>query len=113
MSLWEWPRITTPAVKCPRQARKERAGCPLTTGPVLWNCCDYFNMPVNYPRLNEFPEWFMVEPDRLYQVRVGNDAMIRLGSELIRGIDVSVGDEATVLIQVLNQTGPPYGTEGP
>ena len=50
----------------------------------------HFFMPLNYPRQNEFPEWFTVEADRLYRVRVGEHELIRLGGELIRGIEVDL-----------------------
>lgn len=46
----------------------------------------HFNMTVNYPRLNEFPEWFTVDPARLYRVRTGEKEVIRLGGELTRGL---------------------------
>lgn len=53
------------------------------------------NLDRNYVRLNEFPEWFVVDENTLYRVRRDNDTtdgMIRLGSELIAGIELSAGD---------------------
>ncbi len=51
------------------------------------------NFHRNYVRLNEFPEWFTVEENRLYTLsRAGGSAVItRLGSELIEGIDLQAG----------------------
>ena len=69
----------------------------------------HFNMPVNYPRLNEFPEWFTPEPDRLYRLRMGKDELVRLGGELIRGLDVSLPDKGLLVIKVSDLPGPPYG----
>jgi hypothetical protein len=49
----------------------------------------------NYVRLNEFPEWFVVEPNRLYELRSAGDSgdpLVRLGSELIAGIELEPGD---------------------
>ncbi len=51
------------------------------------------NFRHNYVRLNEFPEWFTVDENRLYNLsRDGESAQItRLGSELIEGIDLQAG----------------------
>ena len=51
------------------------------------------NFKHNYVRLNEFPEWFTVDENRLYSLsRAGGSAVItRLGSELIEGIDLQAG----------------------
>jgi hypothetical protein len=60
------------------------------------------NLDKNYVRLNEFPEWFVVDENTLYRVRSGTAAasagadpardMVRLGSELIEGITLRAGD---------------------
>jgi hypothetical protein len=57
------------------------------------------NLDRNYVRLNEFPEWFTVDENTLYRVRpaagaAANDqaGAIRLGSELIAGIELAPGD---------------------
>jgi hypothetical protein len=53
------------------------------------------NLDRNYVRLNEFPEWFVVDENTLYRVRAAADAsdgIIRLGSELIAGIELTAGD---------------------
>jgi hypothetical protein len=59
------------------------------------------NLDRNYVRLNEFPEWFIVDENTLYRVRPAAAAAaaaepsagtIRLGSELIAGIELAAGD---------------------
>lgn len=52
------------------------------------------NFPKNYPRVNEFPEWFVVDANQLYQLSsVGKkDTLVRLGSELSDGVDLRPGD---------------------
>ncbi|MGJ5820265.1 hypothetical protein [Paludibaculum fermentans] len=52
------------------------------------------NFQKNYVRLNEFPEWFTVDENRLYTlVPAGGGAqLVRLGSEMIAGIELSAGD---------------------
>jgi hypothetical protein len=52
------------------------------------------NLDRNYVRLNELPEWFVVDQARLYQLSpaTGGEPWVRLGAELVRGIDLSPGD---------------------
>jgi hypothetical protein len=52
------------------------------------------NFDLNYVRLNEFPEWFTVDENTLYRVRPSSGApeQIRLGSELVHGIEFAPGD---------------------
>jgi hypothetical protein len=68
------------------------------------------NFAKNYVRLNEFPEWFTVDDNRLYRVSrargAATDADIRLGSELAAGIELAAG---TWLIEPIE--GPPYGAK--
>lgn len=53
------------------------------------------NLDRNYVRLNEFPEWFTVDENTLYRL-VGPDSaampLVRLGSELIQGIELAPGE---------------------
>jgi hypothetical protein len=53
------------------------------------------NLDRNYVRLNEFPEWFAVDENRLYRLRrttPSGPESIRLGSELIEGVRLEPGD---------------------
>lgn len=55
------------------------------------------NLDRNYVRLNEFPEWFVVDENALYRLsRSGagdsTGQMVRLGSELIDGVTLAPGD---------------------
>jgi hypothetical protein len=54
------------------------------------------NLDRNYVRLNEFPEWFVVDENTLYRLsRAGaatSPPTIRLGSELIQGVTLEPGD---------------------
>ncbi|MGQ9540626.1 MAG: alpha/beta hydrolase family protein [Armatimonadota bacterium] len=60
----------------------------------------HLHLSVNYPRLNEFPEWFTVQADRVYQVRVGRAECRVSGEELKRGYPVAVrrGETVTVVV---------------
>ena len=53
------------------------------------------NLEKNYVRLNEFPEWFTVDENRVYRIAAagsGMPARVYLGSELIAGVDLPPGD---------------------
>ena len=71
---------------------------------------DHLHLPINYPRLNEWPEWFTVEHDRRYEVKVGDAAPIqRLGAELVQGLPMTLREGETVRIRVSDGGAPPYG----
>ena len=60
------------------------------------------NLARNYVRLNEFPEWFVVEPTWLYRVSGGNaEPRVRLGAELMRGESFDAGE------WIIEPLGPP------
>jgi hypothetical protein len=51
------------------------------------------NFDKNYVRLNEIPEWFVVEENALYRLKKdGKATHNRLGSELIAGVEMESGD---------------------
>lgn len=71
---------------------------------------DHLHLPINYPRLNEWPEWFTVEPDRRYRVVIGTGAPVdRLGAELVQGIPVTLKAGETLRIAVTDGGAAPYG----
>lgn len=61
------------------------------------------NLPKNYPRLNEFPEWFTVETGVKYQVELAGkerSQITRTGEELAQGLwlDLKAGETVRVTI---------------
>ena len=53
------------------------------------------NLDRNYVRLNEFPEWFVVDENTLYRLARrggGSSEIVRLGSELIAGVTLTPGE---------------------
>lgn len=52
------------------------------------------NLPQNLVRLNEFPEWFVVDENTLYELTPpgGGETIVRLGSELVTGVSLAPGD---------------------
>lgn len=50
-------------------------------------------LPINYPRLNEWPEWFAASPEQhfsLDRVATGGDAVIHDGASLAAGVNLSL-----------------------
>jgi hypothetical protein len=63
---------------------------------------DHWNMARNYPRLNEWPEWFVVEQDRAYRVQVGEGVPRRyLGADLVGGLPLAleIGEKLIVTVE--------------
>jgi len=55
----------------------------------------YFQMPVDYPRLNKWLEWYTVDPARSYRLESGADGESPsqrsvVGSELIEGVELTL-----------------------
>jgi hypothetical protein len=69
-----------------------------------------WNFDKNYVRLNEFPEWFIVDENTLYRLRragASEPSLVRLGSELIAGVELAPG------AWVIEAAGrPPYARGG-
>lgn len=65
------------------------------TGKVLFDVPRHkvnLKLPVDYPRINQFPEWFTVEAGRSYRVEVGGEKVTHDGSALAAGLPVELAD---------------------
>lgn len=67
-------------------------------------CFDYaryrmnMGLKMDYPRINQYPQWYTIDPDGLYDVTVnGQTQGPILGQELIEGYAVSVGSTPTLM----------------
>jgi hypothetical protein len=61
----------------------------------------FFHMPMDYPRINSFPEWFTVDTNKNYQItEINNKEKILTGRELLKGlrIELSKGIEKRFVI---------------
>lgn len=62
------------------------------------------HLPVNYPRLNEFPEWYVVEPGATYEISVNGEPSRRVSAEsLATGFAIDVAGNQVVEIVVRRQ----------
>ncbi len=65
---------------------------------------EYFHLPMDYPRLNQFPEWFTVERDKRYKLAFGGGEEIAVsGEDLWKGIQIHSqgGDDPGTLIRIM------------
>lgn len=52
---------------------------------------DFFRLPFDYPRINQFPEWFVVDGQVNYKVEIDNQpASSMSGAELLKGLKVEI-----------------------
>ncbi|MEQ6118734.1 hypothetical protein [Reichenbachiella sp. MALMAid0571] len=59
------------------------------------------HLPIDYTRINQFPEWFTVSDDETYLVSInGDDAMDFSGKELIEGIEIKVAGGNPMYIEI-------------
>jgi len=60
-------------------------------------------MPLDWPRLNQFPEWFTVEAARTYTVRdlTSNSENKHTGQQLSQGLDITLiaGKQHRLIVQ--------------
>ena len=61
---------------------------------------EYLKIPSEYPRLNQFPEWFVVSPDQSYQV----DSAVMKGHDLRQGLRVQVTPDQPWRIRIRQTT---------
>ena len=62
---------------------------------------DNLHLPFDYPRINQFPEWFTVEPGSRYGVKIGNERSKTFnGRELTNGLPIKLSGSSVVLIAV-------------
>jgi len=67
---------------------------------------EVLNLPVNYPRLNEFPEWFTVSGGRRYRVESNGTVQVLEGSALRKGLPVRIGPGQSATIAMTPLDGP-------
>jgi hypothetical protein len=66
-----------------------------------------FQLPIDYPRINQLPEWFTVNTEEKYKVTFpfGNSSNTFSGEELIKGIEISLekAHQVSVLVTPLEK----------
>jgi hypothetical protein len=61
-----------------------------------------FNLPIDYPRINQFPEWFTVKDNKQYKIMdmVRGNEKIYTAAELSDGIQLKVKEGQKILLMV-------------
>jgi hypothetical protein len=64
----------------------------------------FMRLPLDYPRINQFPEWFAADPKGRYRVNWGPERVLtRTGDELAEGLAVTIAAGTTLWIEVEKQ----------
>jgi hypothetical protein len=59
------------------------------------------HLPLDYTRINQFPEWFTVQADARYQVKLGSGrSQNKTGAQLAEGIPMKLKAGQTLLVEV-------------
>ena len=61
---------------------------------------DIFNLPVDYPRINQFPEWFTIKNDEYYSLEINYKSSNIEGKRLKEGIKLIAKKDIPYLIKV-------------
>ena len=62
---------------------------------------DNLHLPMDYPRINQFPEWFTVQAGSRYAIRDGSGpGRSHTGRQLMKGLPLSLGGGGQVRLQV-------------
>lgn len=79
------------------------------TAPIAWKGKllfgskwhkNHLHLPVDYPRINQFQEWFPIEPDKNYRLVTGSKSQIVKGSKLIAGWPVQLKANEVIQLSV-------------
>lgn len=63
------------------------------------------NLPSDWPRINQFPEWFTVDRAKTYAVTINGEKQYHSGAELATGLDMSLEAGQTIVITVCEEKG--------
>jgi hypothetical protein len=79
------------------------------TGKIMFDRkrhTDYMHLPLDWPRINQFPEYFTMENGRKYSIIMDKSvkSQVITGEELMKGYPVSVnkGETLKLIVSVLN-----------
>jgi hypothetical protein len=111
--LWKTQGVTAQPWRADLQLGAVRTGDGLAivvaaeqpwTGTLIFDRprhAENFGLPVDWPRINQFPEWFTVQAGRTYRVKAGAAAaQTRTGAQLVAGFPVSLGANGKLELSV-------------
>lgn len=57
---------------------------------------NWFNLPSDYPRINQFPEWFTIKDDVKYRIQIDENAPLTLSGDALRSFPLRLKPDQTV-----------------
>lgn len=61
---------------------------------------EYLHLPFDWPRINQYPEWFVIDREKQYIVSVNGKKYKCSGQKLVSGLDLSVAAGQTLIVEV-------------
>jgi hypothetical protein len=63
---------------------------------------EILNLPIDYPRINQFPEWFTADREQKYELVSSDHKLNKVysGDELIDGVPINIKDGEPVFIKI-------------
>jgi len=61
---------------------------------------EWFKLPADYPRINQFPEWFTVEDDATYSVQIDDAEPRTLLGDAFRSLPLKLKPDQTVRLTI-------------
>ena len=111
--LWKTQGVTAQPWRSDLRLGAVRAGDTLTVvvssekpwrGTLVFDRprhAENLRLPADWPRINQFPEWYTVRADRSYRVQItGRAPQSHPGSDLIRGLEVALGPAGRIELSV-------------
>jgi len=62
---------------------------------------DHLHLPVDYPRINQFQEWFAIEPNKSYRLIKGSQSQLIKGSKLMAGFMIQLKPNEVIKLRIL------------
>jgi hypothetical protein len=62
---------------------------------------EYMHLPFDWPRINQFQEWFTAKKDKTYTVVINGSSSIMKGEDIIKGINLQMKRDDCVKIDIM------------
>jgi len=72
---------------------------------------DAMRLPLDYPRINQFPEWFTVEPAARYLVQVGDDPASEVEGSALRALPLALEAGQSAVLRIRPVQAPTAATQ--
>lgn len=61
---------------------------------------EFLHLPFDWPRINQYPEWFTVDRSKKYKVWINGKKQVRSGEELANGLTVSLDPNQKMVLEI-------------